>query len=63
MEHHPGEGVRLRLLGDDLRNRLYPNDSWGQIAAFNAAAALGTHGQAYEVEVVEVGGGPRRRQT
>ncbi len=51
-EHHPGEGVRLRLLGDDLRNRLYPNDAWQQIAAFNAAAAL-TDGQTYAVEIVD----------
>ena len=51
-EHHPGEGVRLRLLGDDLRNRLYPNDAWRQIAAFNAAAAL-TDGQTYAVEIVD----------
>ena len=53
LEHHPGAGVRLRLLGDDLRNRLYPNDAWQQIAAFNAAAAL-TDGQAYAVEVVNL---------
>jgi len=52
-EHHPGAGVRLRLLGDDLRNRLYPNDAWQRIAAFNAAAAL-TDGVAYQVEIVDL---------
>ena len=62
LEHHPGDGVRLRLLGDDLRNHLYPSDSWGQIAAFNAAAALGD-GQAYEVEVVEVAPAPAATPT
>ena len=51
LEHHPGAGVRLRLLGDDLRNRLYANDAWQQITAFNAAGAL-TDGQTYDVEVV-----------
>ena len=53
LEHHPGAGVRLRLLGDDLRNRLYPNDAWQRITAFNAAAAL-TDGQTYDVEVVDL---------
>ncbi|MDE2990694.1 MAG: hypothetical protein OXU21_06490 [Chloroflexota bacterium] len=52
-EHHPGAGVRLRLLGDDLRNRLYPNESWRRIVAFNAAAAL-TDGQTYNVEIVDL---------
>lgn len=52
-EHHPGAGVRLRLLGDDLRNRLYPNNAWQRIAAFNAAAAL-TDGQTYAVEIVDL---------
>ena len=52
-EHHPGSGVRLRLLGDDLRNRLYPNNAWQRIAAFNAATAL-TDGQTYTVEVVDL---------
>lgn len=51
LEHHPGAGVRLRLLGDDLRNRLYANDAWQRITAFNAAGAL-TDGQTYDVEVV-----------
>ena len=53
LEYHPGAGVRLRLLGDDLRNRLYPNNAWQQIGAFNAATAL-TDGQAYAVEVVDL---------
>ncbi len=52
LEYHPGAGVRLRLLGDDLRNRRYPNDAWQQFAAFNAAEPLGND-QAYELEVVE----------
>ncbi len=62
LEHHPGAGVRLRLLGDDLRNRLYPNDSWRQITAFNAAAAL-SDGQTYAVEVVEVAPPPAATPT
>ncbi|MCY3912682.1 MAG: hypothetical protein OXG43_05480 [Chloroflexi bacterium] len=53
LEHHPGAGVRLRLLGDDLRNRLYPNDTWQRISAFNAAAPL-TDGAEYQVEVVDL---------
>ena len=62
LEHHPGAGVRLRLLGDDLRNRLYPDDSWRQITAFNAAAAL-SDGQTYAVEVVEVASPPAATPT
>ncbi|MCY3782676.1 MAG: hypothetical protein OXG79_02700 [Chloroflexi bacterium] len=53
LEHHPGAGVRLRLLGDDLRNRLYPNDTWQGISAFNAVAPL-TDGAEYQVEVVDL---------
>ena len=53
LEHHPGAGVRLRLLGDDLRNRLYPDDTWQRIAAFNAAAPL-TDGSDFQVEVVDL---------
>lgn len=51
-EYHPGRGVRLRLLGDDLRNRRYPDDAWRDFAAFNAASPL-TDGQEYRPEVVE----------
>ena len=42
------EPVKLRLLGDDLRNLNYPNNSWRTYAAFNAVTAL-TPGQRYTV--------------
>ena len=61
-EYHPGAGVRLRLLGDDLRNRLYANDAWRRTSAFNAAAAL-TDGQAYTVEVVDTAPAPAATPT
>ncbi|MDE2815317.1 MAG: hypothetical protein OXM03_07455 [Chloroflexota bacterium] len=55
-EHHLGdpEPVKLRLLGDDLRNLNYPNSSWRTYAAFRAAAAL-TPGQRYTIPRVTRG--------
>ena len=54
MEYHPGdpEPVKLRLLGDDLRNRLYPNESFAAYASFNAAERL-VVGQTYAPERIE----------
>ena len=54
MEYHPGdpEPVKLRLLGDDLRNRLYPNESFAAYASFNAAERL-VAGQTYTPERIE----------
>ena len=54
MEYHPGdpEPVKLRLLGDDLRNRLYPNESFAAYASFNAAERL-PEGQTYVPERIE----------
>ncbi|MBM4436148.1 MAG: cytochrome c [Actinobacteria bacterium] len=39
VEFHPGDPapVKLRLLGDDLRNRHYPNKSYEAFASFKAA--------------------------
>lgn len=42
------EPVRLRLLGDDLRNRLYPNGRWRELAPFTAAAPA-TKGEQIEI--------------
>ncbi len=49
-EHHRGdpEPVKLRLLGDDLRNLNYPKFSWRTYAAFRPATALNA-GQQYTV--------------
>ena len=49
-EHHRGdpEPVKLRLLGDDLRNLNYPKFSWRTYDAFRPATAL-TAGQQYTV--------------
>ena len=54
MEYHPGdpEPVKLRLLGDDLRNRLYPNQTFAAYASFNAADRL-VVGQTYTPERIE----------
>ena len=54
MEYHPGdpEPVKLRLLGDDLRNRLYPDGSFAAYASFNAADRLSA-GQTYTPERIE----------
>ncbi len=51
-EHHEGVGVQLRLLGDDVRDRLYPNGAWQTVASFGAAPPL-VEGEAYEAKVVE----------
>ena len=50
LEYHQGDDdpVKLRLLGDDLRNLNYPGDSWRSYAAFNDATAL-SEGQQYAV--------------
>lgn len=49
-EHHRGdlEPVKLRLLGDDLRNLNYPKFSWRTYEAFRPATALAA-GQQYTV--------------
>ncbi len=55
MEHHPQDPqapVKLRLLGDDLRNQKYPADSWQAFDAFSAAVPLAT-GQAYTPSIIE----------
>ena len=54
MEYHPGdpEPVKLRLLGDDLRNRLYPDGSFAAYASFNSAERL-SEGQTYTPERIE----------
>ena len=54
MEYHPGdpEPVKLRLLGDDLRNRLYPNESFAAYAGFKAAERL-AQDQTYVPERIE----------
>jgi len=55
MEYHPldaHEPVKLRLLGDDLRDQKYPNNAWQSFRAFNAAVAV-TAGQVYTPEIVE----------
>ena len=53
LEHHQGdpEPVKLRLLGDDLRNLNYPSNSYQTYAAFNASVAL-TPGQLYTIQRV-----------
>jgi len=41
LEYHPdsaADPVQLRLLGDDLRNKNYPNDSWQTLGPFHSAA-------------------------
>ena len=50
LEFHQGdtEPVKLRRLGDDLRDLNYPGNSWRSYAAFNAATPL-TTGQQYAV--------------
>ncbi len=55
LEYHPGdpEPVKLRLLGDDLRNRLYPQQAYRAFASFGPARPLGA-GAAYAPERVTV---------
>lgn len=55
MEHHPQDAqapVKLRLLGDDLRNRKYPAGAWQAFEAFRAAVPLAA-GQAFTPQIVE----------
>ena len=54
MEYHQADSqapVKLRLLGDDLRNQKYPADAWRSFGAFNAAVQL-TIGQIYTPEII-----------
>ena len=55
MEYHPQdaqEPVKLRLLGDDLRNQKYPGGAWQRFSAFNGAAAV-TAGQVYSPQIID----------
>ena len=54
-EHHPGssEPVQLRLLGDAVRDRLYPFGSHQVFESFQSAPAL-RYGQAYAPEGISV---------
>ncbi len=55
IEHHPldlQDPVKLRLLGDDLRDHRYPGGTWQGFSAFNGAAAV-TAGQSYTPQIVE----------
>ena len=55
MEYHPQDPqdpVKLRLLGDDLRNQKYPGEAWRQFSPFNGATAV-TTGQVYIPQIVE----------
>ena len=49
--------VELRLLGDDLRDRNYPDQAWKAYACFRDAEALPA-GQAYAVERIYTGARP-----
>ena len=53
MEYHPNtlSTVMLRLLGDDLRNRRYPNESYKAYASFGSAPPVRV-GQIYVAELV-----------
>ena len=55
MEYHPQDPqapVKLRLLGDDLRNLKYPGGAWQRFSAFSGATAV-TAGQVYTPQVIE----------
>lgn len=55
MEYHRQDAnrpVKLRLLGDDLRNQKYPNNAWQSFRAFNAAVTVSA-GQVYTPEIIE----------
>ena len=55
MEFHPqdpDDPVKLRLLGDDLRNQKYPADAWTQFGAFRAAVPLAA-GQTFTPSVID----------
>ena len=51
MEYHPGDPlpVKLGLLGNDLRDRRYPNQSYAALASFGSVPPL-TEGQVYVAE-------------
>ena len=53
MEYHPDtlSTVMLRLLGDDLRNRRYPNESFKTFSSFGSVPPL-RFGQIYVAELV-----------
>jgi hypothetical protein len=54
MEYHPSDGsVKLRLLGDDLRNRLYADGSYANFASFRSAMPL-VDGSAYMPEAIKL---------
>ena len=56
MEYHQQDSqapVKLRLLGDDLRNQKYPGSAWQGFSAFNAAVPVAS-GQIYSPQIVEV---------
>ncbi len=56
MEYHPldaAEPVKLRLLGDDLRNQKYPGGSWQQVVPFNASTTPLVTGSVFVPQVVE----------
>ena len=55
IEHHPldlQDPVKLRLLGDDLRDQRFPEGAWRSFSAFNAATAV-TAGQIYTPQIVD----------
>ena len=56
-EFHPGkdEPVKLRLLGDDLRNAQFPNGSWRDFEPFLAVTEM-TKGQIYRPPTVVIAG-------
>lgn len=56
MEFHPGdpEPVKLRLLGDDLRDQNYPDEAWKAFRSFRTSTEL-RPGNAYEIERVYKG--------
>ncbi len=57
MEYHPGIGVQLRLLGDDLRDRTYPDQGYAVFGSFNSAAPV-TAGDIYSAERVVMPSAP-----
>ena len=58
MEYHPDtlSFVMLRLLGDDLRNRRYPNESYETFSSFGSVPPL-RFGQIYVAELVSASPG------
>ena len=61
MEYHPDtfSTVMLRLLGDDLRNRRYPNESYQTFSSFGSVPPL-RFGQIYVAELVTASPGRPR---